>query len=451
MSDLRKSMFRRIALTAVVCSLVGCGKDIGAIHPAKGRIRESFVQSARTRLANDYPVAMPVTGRVKRITLKPGDRVKKGQTLVEIDRAPFRHSLAEAEARVKELQAEIAVSDDNQLEMTAIREVNAVIQAADKAVAAANAQVSAEKVRLGRAELRAKRYTLLVKQQADMAQSQLDDALAAADTARMELRSQEFNTAAWKAITTAIRLGPIYVNQYLNRKKLSREAVVHQLAQAKARLAEAQRRLGLAVALSPIDGVVLNKYAQGDAPYAAGDLLLRVGRVGDLEVVADVLTRDALKLSVGSRVRLSPGAMPPVRGHVKRIDPAGFTKLSSLGVEQQRVNVIVALDKRPKGLGVGYRLQARFYTGEANDAIIAPRYSVLQAPDGSFYVLKIVDDKLVKQAVELGLRSDLELQIAKGLSVNDLIVSTPDTSMKPGDRVSPPKDIKPWRKAMEMR
>jgi len=122
-------------------------------------------------------------------------------------------------------------------------------------------------------------------------------------------------------------------------------------------------------------------------------------------------------------------------GKVKRIEPAGFTKLSSLGVEQQRVNVIVSLPPQHEGLGVGYRVQAQFFTGAKSNALIVPRYGVLQAPDRSFYVLKVVDGKMRKQAVTIGLRSDLELEITSGLSENDLIVARPDTTMKEGAKV----------------
>jgi len=151
-----------------------------------------------------------------------------------------------------------------------------------------------------------------------------------------------------------------------------------------------------------------------------------------------VLTQDVLRLREGSDVSLQAAVgREPIAGKVARIEPAGFTKLSSLGVEQQRVNVIISLEGGRGNLGVGYRLQARFTTGAKADALIVPRYSVLQAPDRAFYVLKAADGVIAKQTVAIGLRSDLELEILSGLGESDPIIARPDATMKEGMRVKP--------------
>jgi len=235
---------------------------------------------------------------------------------------------------------------------------------------------------------------------------------------------------------TIVKLGPRYIEQYLDLEQLQRETLVHQLAQARSRLARAEHELALASIRSPIDGVVLERFEQGDRTLAAGQPLLLLGNLDELEVLVDVLTQDALRLGVGGEVLLESAlGRTEIPGKIKRIEPAGFTKLSSLGVEQQRVNVIVDFEDKPESLGVGYRLQARFVTGTKTDALTVPRFSVLQAPDRSFYVLKVVDGRLRKAPVRIGLRSDLELEVTEGLTQSDLIVARPDTSMVEGTRV----------------
>ena len=154
-------------------------------------------------------------------------------------------------------------------------------------------------------------------------------------------------------------------------------------------------------------------------------------------MVAEVLTQDALRLTIDTEVHLTAtGLGESLDGRVKRVEPAGFTKLSSLGVEQQRVQVIVTPARRPPSLGVGYRLQARFFTGRKPDALIVPRFSVLQGVNGEHYVFKVVDDELVRQAVKVGLRNDLDFEILDGLSPEERIVATPDTEMREGDPVN---------------
>ena len=106
---------------------------------------------------------------------------------------------------------------------------------------------------------------------------------------------------------------------------------------------------------------------------------MNLGNLGELEVVADVLTQDAMRLDVGTLVTFGLSAESDTfTGHVTRIEPVGFTKLSSLGIEQQRVNVIISLDNHPQKLGVGFRLRARFFTGIKSDALLVDRTSVMQ-------------------------------------------------------------------------
>jgi HlyD family secretion protein len=154
--------------------------------------------------------------------------------------------------------------------------------------------------------------------------------------------------------------------------------------------------------------------------------------------MSEVLTEDALRLAPGSVVELIPGGgRPELTAHVKKIEPAGFTKLSSLGVEQKRVRVLARLSPVPSWLGAGYRLQARFVTGEKEKALLVDRFSVLQDPQGKSYVFKVVNGKLVRQDVELGLRGELEYEVLSGLTASDRIVKVPDPATTAGGEVTP--------------
>lgn len=418
-----------ILMVLQIFGLSGCGgKPEETVSVRRGEIRESFDEPAKTRLEKTYQMSMPVSGRIGRIELEPGDPVSAGQVLVQFDLLPFQKTVEKARAAVKALEAEIVVKDYDSIERTALVETRATIQAAQEALNAADQQVAAEKARADRAALTLKRMTGLKEGQA-IPQSQLDDATLAADTTQLELKRQEFYCAALNALFIAIKLGPLYIEKYLGRKELERDVLEQRLAEARANLAEAEYRLGLARLISPIKGVVLEKHSQGAGSFSTGKPLLLLGKLEDLEVEADVLTQDALRLQPGGRVSLqSAYEVRPIEGKVKRIDPAGFTKRSSLGVEQQRVRVIVSLEGTFKGLGVGYRLQAKFYTGSKANALIVPRFSVMQERDRSYYVLKMVNGKPQKTRVTLGLKTDLELEITRGLSENDVIVARPNTS-----------------------
>jgi HlyD family secretion protein len=431
--------------------LSGCKKSQKidkVVSPRIAELHESFTEPAQTRLEKTYRIAMPVAGRIGRIELEPGDAVQAGQVLAVFDRLPLEQRVVEARSAVNELTANLSVQDYHQLEETAKLNTQASIDAAEQSLKAAEAQVEAQEARYQRSVKELERVEQLA-QTKTLPQSELDDARLEAETSLIEWRRQEFNASAFRFLYVATRLGPRFIEEWLSRKSLNRDVFVEQLAQAQARLKRAEHELSLASIVSPIDGVVLEKYDQGDNSLPGGQQLLLLGDLAQLEIIVDVLTQDALRLTPGAKVQLEAASrLPLISGEVKRIEPAGFTKLSSLGVEQQRVNVIVALAERPAGLGVGYRLQARFFTASKADALVVPRFSVLQAPyrptedgdtpmslNGSFYVLKIEEGKLVKQPVELGLRSDLFLEITSGLSASDEIVATPSANMEEGAKV----------------
>jgi len=316
----------RVFVTALLLAVLGCGAgvEVQVIAPVRESIDESFTEPARTRLEKTYRITTPVGGRIGRIDLEPGDQVTIGQVLAQYDLLPFEQAAVEARAAVEELEAQLAVKDDNSIENTALIEAAIAIDAATEALKASSAQVDAEEARASRAAKELTRIKTLADSNT-VTQSELEDAQLAAETSRLELKRQEFYFAALKAFIAAVHLGPRYVEEYIGKKTLEREIIIHQLVQARARLAQAEHELKLATVLSPIDGVVLEKYEQGDSPLSAGQPLLLLGDLRQLEVIADVLTEDALVLSPGSRVDLLPAyGQDPLFGTVKRIEPAGL-------------------------------------------------------------------------------------------------------------------------------
>jgi len=425
---------RSLLVVSILALLVGCTAETGleTLNPRQGEIREFFDEPVRTRLAREFSIAMPLNGRIERIELEPGENVEKGQRLVIFDRLPLEERVREARAEVAELEQQLVLNAYDAIESSMRVELEATVDAAGDVLRATDAQVEASGARARRADKEHLRIRTLAEQ-GSASQQQLDDAALQAETALIELREQEMFRAAFRTLFTAIKLGPEYIDEWLGRKRIAREVVVQQLTQARTRLARAEHDLELAQIVSPVDGIVLERFEQGGGPLPAGRRLLRLGDLQALEGVAEVLTQDALRLEVGDTVRLTAvGLDASLEGHVKRIEPAGFTKLSSLGVEQQRVKVIIELGSVPAGLGVGYRLQARFFTAIKTDALIVPRFSVLQGLDGGHYAFKVVADKLVRQPVIVGLRNDLDFEILEGLGVNDRIVAIPDTEMREG-------------------
>ncbi|MHB8900432.1 MAG: HlyD family secretion protein, partial [Thermoguttaceae bacterium] len=187
-------------------------------------------------------------------------------------------------------------------------------------------------------------------------------------TAGFDLAQDELVLRITKALTVAIEIVPEMIDQMIKDKSLADAVLRKQRAEAAAALEQVKLRKQRGTILSPVDGVVLRRYVSDEGFLGAGEPLLEIGRLEDLEVEADLLTIDVVQAKVGDAVEIYGPAVGsvPARGRVARVYPAGFTKVSSLGVEQQRVKVIVAIDPGDlrllageRRIQVGYRVRAR--------------------------------------------------------------------------------------------
>lgn len=409
----------------------GCGAPpIEVVTPHRGPIEAGFVEPARTRLVRTYPVSMPVTARVAALTLREGDAVRAGQPLASIDTTELEAAVHELEASREELRAELTRVADHRLEDRLKKGAQDEVVASEQALAASKAQVEAERLRFEQYERDNTRDEKLFEQKA-ITRQQLDQTHLDYQTSRIDYRRQGFYTAALAALHTAIEIGPEAIDDWLERREHEAASLRHRVTQVEAQLVRARYQLGLAALPAPIDGVVLEKHHQGGVVLGVGTPLYTLGRLDQVEVVAEVLSGDALLLASGSRVVLE-GDLP---ARVTRLEPQGFTKHSSLGVEQQRVLVRIAPDgSLPAGVGPGYRLEARFVAAAKADALLLPRHAVLQDRDRSHYVLVVEGGRLRRKAVTLGLASDLEVEVTHGLGVEDQVVHHPDVSLNDGDR-----------------
>jgi HlyD family secretion protein len=187
--------------------------------------------------------------------------------------------------------------------------------------------------------------------------------------------------------------------------------------------------------VSPITGRVLRVFQESAAVVTAGTPLLELGDPLDLEVEVDVLSRDAVKIDPGALVLLEHwGGSDVLEGRVRLVEPSAFTKISTLGVEEQRVNVIIDLDDPPEDratLGDAFRVEARIVIDEAKDVLIVPTSSLFRV--GNESALFVVKDGVVhQQVVKLGRQNGLEAEVVEGLSEGDLVVIHPSDQIEDG-------------------
>jgi len=190
--------------------------------------------------------------------------------------------------------------------------------------------------------------------------------------------------------------------------------------------------------LSPVDGIVLGRLRESEAVVPAGEPLLEIGDPQDLEIVADYLSRDAVRIRRNQRVLIERwGGEGVLEGRVRRVEPSGFTKISALGVEEQRVNVVVDLSDPPEvweGLGDGFRVETRVVVWEGEKVIKIPTGALFRRQD-SWAVFAVVDGKAQLRLVEVGERNARAVQILSGVETGDEVIVHPSDAVSDGKRV----------------
>ncbi|HJW10040.1 MAG TPA: HlyD family efflux transporter periplasmic adaptor subunit [Holophagaceae bacterium] len=354
----------------------------------RGPFEQELVQEGRTRARERFVVSAPVAGHLLRILLKPGDAVRRGDRLA---------TLLPADAPLRDLRTE--------------RDLDARVGAAEAALARATAQ----------------------RQQAEAAR---DEAARVLDRTR--------KLVAGKALTRA-DLDRAEADARIQEEaaRAAGEEVhgqTHALESARAARASYSGGRERQEVRAALDGHVLRVHQESEAVVAAGTPLLELGREGDLEVVVDLLSSDAVQVAPGAKVRLEQwGGEGFLQAHVRRVEPGAFTKVSPLGVEEQRVNVIVDLDGEPArwaALGDGYRVEAHLETFAAPDLLKVPTAALFRDSQG-WAVFVLEGGRARRRAVAIGHRQDREAEVKDGLKAGEAVILYPGETVAEGLRVAP--------------
>ncbi|HID76655.1 MAG TPA: HlyD family efflux transporter periplasmic adaptor subunit, partial [Planctomycetaceae bacterium] len=422
------------ALAAGLIRLATRGTLVGAVAVAPGPIQQVVDERGLTRLPETYLITMPFPGRIGSIELVEGTLVRRGQVVARVVQRDVELEVQQAAAAVERLQAAIEKNADNTVEKTLLLQSERFVESMRSAVEAAAERVKAGLAKTDYAEKHLGRIQQLFESAA-VSEEEKDRALLQKIEAAVDYRQDELVHAAMVALQAATDLMPTMVQQYIDRKQLDEAVLVKQKAEAEAVLHQVLENQRRSVMTSPVDGVVLRRHVTNERFLPAGTPLLEIGRLEDLEVEADVLSLDVVDVRPGDPVEIYGPTIgtTPAQGSVSRIEPAGFTKISSLGVEQQRVKVIIHFNpdhlarlRREKHLGVGYRVRVRIVTAQKADALLIPRSALFRGPSGQWQLFAVVDGRARITGVRIGLINDQLAEVVAGLSPGDLVIAAPE-------------------------
>lgn len=382
---------RLIAAVGIVVAILAVALWPSAIEVEvasveRGPLRVTIDEEGETRVRERFVVSAPVMGRVERIELEPGDPVLRGKTIV---------------ARVTPAAAPL-------IDPRAQAELTAAVEAARAAVGQAQAERERAAASVKRAQSTTRRLEALLKA-AVISGDELEAAQTTLKSAEESARSAEFAVARAE----------------------------HELQLARARLRPSSAGGRIVDVVAPVDGVVLKRLRESASVVPVGEPLVEIGDPGSLEIVSDLLSTDAVRVSPGDEVLIEQwGGSNPLRGRVRRVEPSGFMKVSALGVEEQRVNVIVDIvdESAAARLGDGYRVEVRIVTWRDEAVLKVPVGSLFRR--GEEWAVFLVDSGRVRlQPVEIGQRSDRDAQVLKGLSEGQTVVQYPPDTLTDGVRV----------------
>jgi len=430
-----------IAIAAAL-GLFSPGLAVDAARVETGEVTQYIEERGKTRLPKVHLVTMPVDGRVASIELEAGDSVEKDQVVAKLVQQDLNLALERAQASVDRAKAALRENRFNALENISLEQARSYVKAMADAVEAAAAQMASGKAKMEFASSRFRRIKELAERQVrseeDLEQAQMEQIQAEVDYQQDKLTS-----SSMEAIQAATNLLPNLVLEYLNRKEIRDEVLANELTDAEKALAQAKLNYERGTMTSPVDGVVLERAESNERVLPAGTVLLRIADMNQLEIEAEVLSQEAVKITPDDRAEITiPGIEhPPVVGTVKRVEPGGFTKISSLGVEQQRVLVIIGFApevlqkfRDTTSIGVDYRVRVRIITDHST-ALRVPRSAVFRGPRDAWQVFAIEDGKSRLGDVEIGLMNDHWAAITAGLEADDLVVIAPESNLEDGAKV----------------
>lgn len=403
-----KRQSRRI-LTLGAAVLVGAGLtaafwpqpmlvDLGEVR--RGAMMQTVDEEARTEVRDPYVVSTPIAGRLMRVELEPGDYVEAGKTVV----------------------ARMLPTNPSALDIRTREQARAAIAAAEAALRVAQADLNKALADRDLASEDVKRARKLHEQDT-ISQAALDRAegtwrsvQATVDTARaaISMRIADLNNARARLIS--------FDDQGLYDAATGANATPIDVP-------------------SPITGRVLRVIQKSETTLGAGAPILEVGdTASDLEVVVELLSTDAVQVSVGDPVLITNwGGEGDLHGKVERIDPWGFTKYSALGVEEQRVKSVIRFTEPPEtraSLGHGFRVETRIVVWQVEDTLIVPS-SALFRQNGGWAVFVLSDaGQAVLRMVEPGRNNGIDAQVLDGLEVGERVVLYPSAGLVDGGKVA---------------
>lgn len=379
---------------ALIVALTPTPIDVDIAQIERQTLRVTVDEEGKTRIRDVFVVTSPIAGQMQRTTLKTGDTVIKNETVVAVVKPPeptlrdFRTTL-ELSAQVKSCEANVSLAEAD------LRRAKAELEQAQNDYNRAST-LAAKGITP---------HTTLDKAETNL---RVQDATVKRAEAAVEVRKTELQNAKARLVTpqgTDSRIGQTDSCSFEVR--------------------------------SPESGQVLRLVAESEQPLTVGAPIVEIGDPHNLEVTVDLLSEDAVKVAPGAQTVIEGWGGPPLAAHVARVEPAGFTKVSALGIEEQRVKTVIRIDEAKdvwQRLGHDYRVYVKIDTFKAEQALVVPLGALFRRGD-EWTVFVVRDGRAMAQSVTLGHRNTSKAEVVAGLEEGTAVILHPSDRVTDGVRV----------------
>ncbi|TCD16718.1 HlyD family efflux transporter periplasmic adaptor subunit [Oricola cellulosilytica] len=393
----RRQIIWVIAIALVLAAVFGFVRprsvlvDLGGVQT--GSMSETVEEEARTRVRNIYTVSAPFAGKVVRTLRKVGDEVVKGETVVAAIK-PTMPAFVDERSRAQ---------------------LRAALTAADAAMQLAAHEISRLEV------------------ERDLAERELARTEALAGRKVVSGEALDKAEAGVRAAVHAIEAA----TAQLEMRRNERSAIEAQLRDPGAAFASEHNGREMRLK-APISGEVLRILQKSETVVPAGTPLIDVADTEDLEIVADLLSADAVRVNVGAPVEITGWGGPALEGRVTHVEPTGFPEVSALGIEELRVNVIIEITEPPEAwarLGHDYRVTATITLWQADDVLMIPVAALFRTNE-AWTAFTVKDGRAGLEEVTVGRMNDEVAEILAGLTAGDRVILYPSDRIRDGRRVA---------------
>lgn len=424
-----------VAAGAIV-AVRGPSVAVEVTQPKAMTVQAYVSEDAKTRLAYEYIVDMPVSGTLERIQLEVGDYVEKGQVIAHVDPSDLEHRIAQGEAQIAQRNAQNVGVDVAKPKPEDIESAKLRVDEMQHALEIAKKALTVSEVNFQEAEREYERAQGLLKAGA-ASQSYLDERNLRYESMKGEKDQRSLEVERAQQALDQAKLAEQRLVGSVDDNEYQREVIQAEIDALKAELAILRDDLGKTEIKAPVSGPVLDKYIEDRRVLVEGQQLLRIGDMASIEIECDVLSEEISAVAPGNNVIIQGKALmgKTIVGSVKRIYPSGFMKISALGVEQQRVKTLIAFDNEAASLRPGTSVDVQIVTKEAPNALAVPDRAVFREGD-AWAIFVVEGGRAHLRKVEVGVRNEDWAEIKSGLSAGDTVVSELTNDLKEGVRVT---------------